>query len=311
MKHFTRTLAPIVAFFSLVLSVSVPAAEVKFQEVAPGIYAFVGETEGRTYDNEGLNANVGLVVTAQGAVLIDSGASYQGAQQLAEAARKVTDQPIKWVINTGGQDHRWLGNGYFQSQGAEIIAHANAEQDMKSRGPEHLQALKPILKDKLNGTVLTLPSTFLQGPDNRMEWGKVVLEIKHRQGGHTPGDSMVWLPQSQVLFSGDVVYVDRMLGLHKVSNTRNWLSSFAVIDELKPRIIVPGHGRVTDLQTAQKSTRDLLQALRNHAAQDVQNGVDIGASVQSFDSTPFNHLQHADVWLPQLIHFSYLEAERE
>ena len=44
----------------------------------------------------------------------------------------MTPQPIKWVINTGGQDHRWLGNGYFKAQGAEVIAHADAEADMKA-----------------------------------------------------------------------------------------------------------------------------------------------------------------------------------
>jgi glyoxylase-like metal-dependent hydrolase (beta-lactamase superfamily II) len=41
---------------------------------------------------------------------------------------------------------------------------------------------------------------------------------------------MVWLPQKSVLFSGDVVYVDRVLGLHPVSSTKTWLESFAVID---------------------------------------------------------------------------------
>jgi len=56
--------------------------------------------------------------------LIDSGATYRSARQVHEAVRKVTPQPVKWVINTGGQDHRWLGNAYFKEQGAEIIAHA-------------------------------------------------------------------------------------------------------------------------------------------------------------------------------------------
>jgi hypothetical protein len=91
-----------------------------------------------------LAANIGLVVTPAGAVLIDSGATFQSARQIAEAARKVTSQPIKWVINTGGQDHRWLGNGYFQAQGAELVAHAAGEADMKNRGNDHLQALKAV-----------------------------------------------------------------------------------------------------------------------------------------------------------------------
>ena len=101
------------------------AVEVRFQPVAPGVYVFVGEKVGRTYDNEGLNANIGLVVTPAGALLIDSGASVQGAQKIHAAVKKVTDQPVKWVINTGGQDHRWLGNGHFIAQGAEVIAHAS------------------------------------------------------------------------------------------------------------------------------------------------------------------------------------------
>ena len=88
------------------------AVEVAFRQVTEGVYAYIGEIEGRTYDNEGLNANLGLVVTPAGAVLIDSGSSYQVAAKIHEAVKKVTSQPLKLVINTGDQDHRWLGNGY-------------------------------------------------------------------------------------------------------------------------------------------------------------------------------------------------------
>ena len=51
--------------------------------MADGVYAHVGDTGARTADNEGLNANIGLVVTPAGAVLIDSGATFQGARQIA------------------------------------------------------------------------------------------------------------------------------------------------------------------------------------------------------------------------------------
>jgi hypothetical protein len=54
-------------------------------------------------------------------------------------ARKVTPLPVKWVVNTGGQDHRWLGNGYFQAQGAELIAHAGGRSRHENRGNDHLQ----------------------------------------------------------------------------------------------------------------------------------------------------------------------------
>lgn len=287
------------------------ALEIAFEPVAPGVYAYVGDTEGRTYDNEALNANLGLVVTPQGALLIDSGATRQTAQRIEQAARRVTPQPIRWVINTGGQDHRWLGNGYFRAQGADIMAHANARADMLARGPEHLRALAPVLKDKLDGTEPVLPTRWLTEPDTRLDLGGVAVRVIHRGGGHTPGDSMVWLPQSGVVFTGDVVYVDRVLGMHAVSRSQPWLATFETLEALQPRVVVPGHGRVTTLPQAQRDTGDLLRALRAHMGRAVADGVDLATAVRTFDAAPFGHLKHAEVWLPQLANRTYLEMEQE
>jgi glyoxylase-like metal-dependent hydrolase (beta-lactamase superfamily II) len=113
------------------------------------------------------------------------------------------------------------------------------------------------------------------------------------------------------MLSGDVVYVDRALGLHPVSRTKAWVESFAMIDELTPNIIVPGHGNVTNLATAQAQTRDLLLALRAHMKKAVDDGVDLGTAVKSFNAKPFATLKHADVWIPQLANQTYLEMERE
>ncbi|MGI9219200.1 MAG: MBL fold metallo-hydrolase [Hydrogenophaga sp.] len=293
------------------LAWSAQAVEVVFQPVAPNVYAHVGDIEGRTYDNEALNANIGLVVTPAGALLIDSGATFQSARQIAEAARKVTPQPIRWVINTGGQDHRWLGNGYFKAQGAEIMAHADAEADMKARGPEQLRANAPVLKEKMDGTAIVLPTRWLTGATTRLTLGDMAVEVVHRGGGHTPGDSLVWLPHSGVVFTGDVVYVDRILGLHPVSKTRTWVESFVALEALNPRVVVPGHGRVTTLAQAQKDTGELLRALRAHMGKAVEAGTDMSAAIKSFDAAPYKHLKHMDVWLPQLANRTYLEMEQE
>lgn len=300
-----------VAGLALTAAVWAQAVEIKFQPVAPKVYAHVGDTGGRTYENEGINANIGLVVTPAGALLIDSGASYQGARQIAEAVKKVTPQPIKWVINTGGQDHRWLGNGYFKDQGAEIMAHANAQADMQARGPEHLRGLAPVLKEKLDGTELVLPARWLTDANTRLEFGGVVVEVVHRRGGHTPGDSMVWLPQSGVVFTGDVVYVDRILGLHPVSKTKTWVESFEALEALNPKVVVPGHGRVTTLAQAQRDTGDLLRALRAHMGKAVEAGTDMSTAIKTFDAAPYKHLKHVDVWLPQIANLTYLEMEQE
>lgn len=287
------------------------AVDVRFDPVAPGVYAFIGEKVGRTYSNEGLNANIGLVVTPTGALLIDSGASFQGARQIHEAVRKVTSQPVKWVINTGGQDHRWLGNGYFIAQGAEVIAHADAKVDMQNRGNDHLQGLRNELKEKLDGTVPTLPTRYLPGNDETLQLGGLTVEVKHRGGAHTPGDVLVWLPQKQVLFSGDVVYTDRLLGVIPVSHTGRWLDSFAVIEALKPQRIVPGHGDVSDLARAQRDTQDYLRALRAHMKKAVEDGTDISAAIKAFDAQPYLRLLNAADLHPGNASRTYLELERE
>ena len=196
------------------------AVEVVFQPVAEGVYAYIGDTGARSYDNEGLNANIGLVLTPAGAVLIDSGASFQSARKIDEAARRVSAQPIRWVINTGGQDHRWLGNGYFLAQGAEIIAHTRASADMRARGADQLAALRSVLNERADATVPVLPTRVIDAGDAQLSLGGVSFELRHRGGGHTPGDMLLWLPQKNVLFGGDIVYVDRMLGVLPVSDTR-------------------------------------------------------------------------------------------
>lgn len=307
----SRVAATIAAVAMLAASCLAHAVEVRFQPVADGVYAHVGEKGARTYENEGLNANLGLVVTPAGAVLIDSGATFQSARQIHEAVRKVTPQPIKWVVNTGGQDHRWLGNGYFKAQGAEIIAHENARADMMNRGNDHLQGLKAVLKEKADGTVPTLPTRWLQGRDERLELGGVVFEFRHRGGAHTPGDTMVWLPQKNVLFSGDVVYVDRMLGVLPVSHTGRWLETFAVIEQLNPKVIVPGHGSVTNVATARADTKAYLVALREHMKKAVAEMTDISEAVKSFDAAPFKRLLNADELMPGNASRTYLELERE
>lgn len=291
------------------------AVEVRFDRIAEGVYAHIGDTAGRSYDNEGLNANIGLVVTPEGSILIDSGASFRSARDIHRAARSISDQPIRWVINTGGQDHRWLGNAYFITQGAEIIAHSRAKADMTARAGDQLGVLREVLRDRFEGTRAVFPTRVIDASDAELTLGGVRLLLRHRSGGHTPGDMMVWLPARSVLFSGDIVYTDRMLGVIPVSNTKAWLTMLDVIEDLKPDTIVPGHGRPTDLPGARRSTRDYLAALRAHMKKAVDEGVDVSTATRAFNSSPqaaaYLPLRHASDLMPGNASWTYMEIERE
>jgi glyoxylase-like metal-dependent hydrolase (beta-lactamase superfamily II) len=78
---------------------------------------------------------------------------------------------------------------------------------------------------------------------------------------HYPGDTLIHLPQASVTFTGDLVYVDRLLGVLPQSNVRKAQQAFARLHALSPRHVVPGHGRVTDMTQAQKETGDYYNFL--------------------------------------------------
>ena len=235
---------------------SLGAAEVlKVQPVTEDVWAIVGPLEQRSPENLANNATFGLVVTPEGAVLMDPGGSWNGAEMLHDAIRTVTDQPVEYVINTGGQDHRWLGNGYWQAQGATVIASQMAVADHRSRAQDHMIALSQFLGDGLEGTEPAYADVTFE-TDYLLEFGGFSFEIMHRGAAHTPGDSFVWLDERDVMFTGDIVYVDRILGNGPARDTDSWIAVFEAMAAYQPSYIVPGHGGATDLA---KATRENLR----------------------------------------------------
>ncbi|MDZ7823915.1 MAG: hypothetical protein U5K75_07615 [Ahrensia sp.] len=142
----------LIAFFSILAAFPAFAATLEVQPVADKVWAIVGPLEQRSPENLANNATFGVVETPDGIVLMDPGGSWKGAEALHVEIRKLSDKPVKFVINTGGQDHRWLGNGYWQAQAAKIIASDAAVADHRDRASQHMSALSQFLGDGLTGT---------------------------------------------------------------------------------------------------------------------------------------------------------------
>jgi len=262
-------------------------------QVTDNVYALVGPLTQRDRTNLGNNATFGFIVTDVGVVLIDPGGSAKGAAAIAAQIDAVTHQPVKWVINTGGQDHRWLGNGYFHERGAEIIAAAAAVADQKERANDQLLVLEALIgDDNLSGTDTVFASrTF----DQRitLTLGGEAFELSMVGPAHTPGDTVVWMPKRKILFAGDVVYLERMLGVGGQSDSAGWLEAFSALESLSPEVIVPGHGRPAGLTEARAQTRDYLVFLRQAVGDLIDAGGTL-ADVGKIDQSRFAHLAVAD-----------------
>ncbi len=300
----------ILTLLALMVNFSSAQAALDIQQITSNVYALEGETTQRSPTNFGNNSTHGVIVTKDGVVLIDSGASYLGAKELHEAIQTITDQPIKIVINTGGQDHRWLGNDYFQKIGARIIASNKTKADQKARADYHLTRLGGLIKESLAGTE---PLFALETFDEKMQvnLGGVDLELYHFGAAHTVGDIVVWMPSAKTMFTGDVVFNDRMLGIGPANNAQSWVDVFEKMAEFKPKYIVPGHGKASDLATASRNTQQYLQFLINKIGQVLENDGDM-LEASKIDQSEFHFLSgHKDIagknaqWVFEQMEFDY------
>lgn len=282
----------LVAAVALVAPTVAAAASLDVRPVSEGVWAIVGEKEQRSPENLANNATFGLVVTGAGAVLIDPGGSWQGAEALHAAIRTVTDRPVTHVVNTGGQDHRWLGNGYWQAQGATVIASAAAVEDQQARAWMQLTGLAQLIGDGLEGTApahadVTFPDTYA------FELGGLRFEIVHPGPAHTPGDSFVWVPERDTVFTGDIVYVERILGVGDQSSIAGWPAAFEAVEATGAAHVVPGHGGPTTMERARADTYEYLMNLRAQIGALIDEGGDIMAAPQ-VDQSAFAGLEQFD-----------------
>lgn len=286
------------------------ASMLKTVKVQDNIYALVGPLDNRTPENLGNNATFGFIITDSGIVLIDPGGTYKGAAAIHTAIKAVSKKPIKFVINTGAQDHRWLGNSYFKQLGATIIASEAAVADQKLRRQDLFIRLGNLVGDK--GLVGTNPTYADKVFDKRydLNLGGMKIKIYFAGQAHTPGDSFVWLPEQKIVFSGDVIYTERMLSLMTSSSSRGWIKAFQLIAEKSPRIIVPGHGTVTDMSKAKTQTLNYLLFLRKTVSKfmDADGGIE---DVGKLDQSQFRHLKNYESLKGRNIQRIYEEMEFE
>jgi glyoxylase-like metal-dependent hydrolase (beta-lactamase superfamily II) len=215
-----------------------------------------------------------------------------GAKKIEAAIAKVTKQPVRWVVNTGSQDHRWLGNGYFAGKGAEVIAMRRTTATQAEYAAQHMAGLTRFLGKRMQGTQpLPAPKT-LTGDSATLERGGETLELTYTDA-HFPGDARVWLPKQRVMFSGDLVYVDRLLGVLPWSSVKNGQQAFKALAALKPARIVPGHGRVCDLAQAQRETGDYYDFLADKVGAAAKDMEPLAGTLDRYADLPaFQHLEN-------------------
>jgi glyoxylase-like metal-dependent hydrolase (beta-lactamase superfamily II) len=232
-------------------------------EVIPHVFSAIGATAPPTYENAGHNNNLSFVVTGDGVVVINGGASARLAKALHDEIKIVTDQPVKLVINENGQGHAMLGNSYWVDLGVDILMHTDAATEVAEQGYN---------RDKAEGTRLVEPTrTFTDKEIVAM--GDVTLEVLYLGPAHGHGDTQVWIPQWSMMIAGDIAFHERMLPIFPYTCTSCWIETWeTALEPLNPTFIIPGHGHPTNLAQVRRYTRDYLVYLRTQIGAHLEDG---------------------------------------
>jgi len=247
-------------------------------EVIPHVWSAIGATAPPTYENSGHNNNLSFIVTGDGVVVINGGASVRLAQALHAEIRQVTDQPVRLVINENGQGHAMLGNGYWAAQGVDILAHVDAIEAFKKDGDFILQGMQRYNRDKAEGTNLVLPNLSFEDRFD-IEMGDVKIEVLHLGPAHDPGDTQVWIPQWGIVIAGDIAFHERMPPIFQETCTSCWIETFdGPFTALGATYVIPGHGHSTNMAQVTRYTSDYLKDLRAKIRAHIDEGGDLAGA---------------------------------
>ena len=257
----------------------------KVKKVQDGVYTSIGATQPPSYENSGHNNNLGFIEGDDSVLVWNASANYLLAKSFHEEIKKITNKPVKYVILENSQGHAMLGSSYWKEQGATLVSHEIAKEEIIKQGEDILSRHSKIYKDKILGTKIIIPDITFK--DNmKFDLGNRIVEAKYFGYAHEHSDIAIWLPKEEILFAGDLAFHQRLLPIFEITETLKWIEAFDEMAKLNAKIVIPGHGDVTNMQTVTKYTKDYLIYLREK----VQEAIDEDKQAYEIDQSPYEHL---------------------
>jgi len=261
-------------------------------EVIPGVYSAIGATAPPTYENSGHNNNLSFVISSDGVLVMNAGDNYLLAKALHDEIKKITDQPVNYVVLENGQGHAMLGMNYWQEQGAQVIAHEDAAEEIETYGARIFDRMLFRNRDKAMGTELSMPDkTFTDKLEITL--GDKKIEVLNLGPAHSPGDIVVWLPQESLVIAGDIAFHERLLPVFEHTDTGAWIETWDSFANLEAKHIIPGHGHPTTIEVVDEWTIGYLKYMREQIAEIIEND---GSLIDAYkiDQSAYSHLDTFD-----------------
>jgi cyclase len=231
-----------------------PAREVTFRQVAPDLYFL--------FDFNSSNAVV--LTTDDGVLVIDTRQHPRDGQDLLERIRKVTDKPIKWVINSHFHGDHHFGNAPFRAAGATFVAQTETARLIEKVQPKEMARRGNFFKSRgfdPGEVKLILPDVTF---DNEMTIRLAGREVRlvYLGPGQQAGDTFVFFPHARAVFTTGMFGPRSMPNMAFTPSVENWIKLLDQLAAMDVDKILPAHGDVS----SSKDVRELAAMLADEYA---------------------------------------------
>jgi glyoxylase-like metal-dependent hydrolase (beta-lactamase superfamily II) len=246
--------------------------QVTFTKLSPNAYAYTAEGD----------PNTGVIVGDDAVMVVDTQATPVMAQDVIKHIRSVTDKPIKYVVLSHYHAVRVLGASAYEPQ--HIIASRDTYDLIVERG-EADKASEIGRFPRLFRNVESVPAgmtwpTITFSGAMSIWLGQLEVQLLQVGRGHTKGDTIAWLPEQKILFSGDLVEFDATPYAGD-AYFQDWPKTLDKLAAMKPHALVPGRGAAltTPEQVAAglQGTRDFIADVWGSVKAGVAAGKDLNA----------------------------------
>ena len=224
-------------------------------KIADNVYSYVGAKDASPANS--FAANAGIVIGRDGILVVDTLISAKEGQRFLADIRKISDKPIKYVVNTHTHLDHAFGNCVFAKLGAVVISHDADRKLLEKVGEATLRnignyGLKP---EDMAGTEIVLPSlTF--SDKMTIDLGGETVELIRVAPSHTGGSVIVNLPAKKLLFAGDILFTDFHPYLAD-GDIPGWTRTLDALLAMDVERIIPGHGPLS----SKKDLREMKEYL--------------------------------------------------
>ncbi|WP_177419772.1 MBL fold metallo-hydrolase [endosymbiont of Lamellibrachia barhami] len=282
-------------------------------QVADGVYVIHGPLGRPSVENQGFMNNPAFIVTDEGVVIVDPGASVQIGEMVLRQIRKFTDKPVVAVMNTHIHGDHWLANQAIRSAYPKVAIYGHPNMIARIEEGEGQSWVDSLLSMTDNAT----RGTEVVGPNHAIDHGGEItlaglrIRFLFEPKAHSDSDLMIEIPSKKLLFLGDNVMANRF-GQMRHGTFKGNIAAIDMALKVDAVIYVPGHGP-TGGRDVPKNYQRYLSTLRIEVAKWLDEGLsDYEMKPKVVESlSDYKNWVDFDHEVGSHINIAYLEVEAE